>query len=246
MENSIYFYLHWARGQIEFWWAIAEPQLISDAALRLYALTALAALTTMAAIYGYCAKKKVTKLERAALHLEFRGAVPQREESIELRKRALAARAAKALEPFRSPLWKLLIVGITVPTVAFVVITANYNWFDPNGIPFSDLSDKLPQQNADRMMLTYFVLNQLGHGVLFDTLEVFDFDMTAITNNPQNYWFSGVVLLYRTLIGFFVAAFSLGWLQLFSTKYTFRKEIKKEIRRLKSLSLAPIETPLHD
>lgn len=233
MDDSINWYLHWAQGQIETWWAMAWPYLWSDAALRLHTLAALSILTAAATLCGYFSKRKVTNLEKVALNTSFRGPDPQHGDRIEQRKENLQKRAVKELEPFRSALKNLAIAGLMIPTATFLIITMNYNWFDPVGLPFLNLPDKIPLHTAADTTLAFFTLNQLVHGAMFDFFEVFNIDIVAITNNPHNYWFSGLVFLYRSLISAFVVALALGWVQLFFVKRSFRKAIKNEIKRIR-------------
>lgn len=232
MGESINWYMRWAGRQIEPWLATTWPQLTSDEAIRIYALAALFILTASAAFFGYFAKKKLTDLEKAALNLSFRGPDPKHEDRIEKREESLQTRAAGELKPFRSALWKLLTTGLIIPTIIFVIVSMNYNWFDPVGLPFIDTADKIPLQTADDTTLTLFALNQFFHGALFDVLEVFNINAVAITNNPNNYWFSGAVLLYRSLISAFIVALFLGWAQILCVRRIFRKKIKEEIARL--------------
>lgn len=234
MDESINRYFHTLTDHAAVWWLQVYPIISSAEAVRLYVLVALFLLIATAARGGYIAKRKLTKLEREALNVKFPGPDPHKENSKDKRKAALDARAAEKLEPFWCALWKLLGAGLAVPTIIFVLVTMNYSWFDPTGLPFLSLMDKLPLRTVNDETITYFMLNQFSHGALFDFLEVFDINMVTVANNPDNYWFSGIVLLYRTLISAFIVALAIGWVQLLLVKSSFKKKIKEEMERFDS------------
>lgn len=232
-DSSIDRDLYTMWSQIQVWWAHAYPIISSLEAIRLYTIVVLSALTIASGLIAYFAKKRLTKLERAAVNLAFPGPDPKTETSIEKRLAALIARAEKELKPFRRALWILLGCGLVLPTVCFVLVAMNYNWFDPIGLPFVSLGDRSPLQTVNDTTLAYFTVNQFSHGALFDVLEVFNIDMTTVGNNPHNYWFSGVVLLYRSLVSGFVVALAIGWGQFFYVRRSFRAKIAEKIEQFK-------------
>lgn len=234
-DSSIYRDLYAIWDQAQVWWAHVQPQLTSDFALRIYALTALAVLALASGWIAYSAKKILTQLKEAALDVKFPGPDPQKETSRAKRKAALETRAEDELEKFRPALWRLLGFGLVLPTLLFVVIAVSYDWFDPSGLPFLNLANKMPLQSINEATLAAFTANQFSHGAFFDVLEVFDYNITTIANNPHNYWFSGVVLIYRSIVSGFIVALTIGWGQFYLVKRSFKAKIRAEVERFNQI-----------
>ncbi len=100
----------------------------------------------------------------------------------------------------------ILVAGAVVPGAMLAMIAVWQDWFLPgpaallvNGMPFA------PAQ-AGSYELGLFVVDQALRGGLADTLEVFRVAFTPIENNPENFAYSGLVVLYRLIAGAAVAA----------------------------------------
>lgn len=208
----------------EFWPAASSP-----AALRVYVLVLIATILIGAALAAYRSKKKLTEIQNIALNMSFPGPNPAKEDSIEKRRKVLLENAERELCPFRSAMWRLLVTGFVVPTAIFLIGTVFYGWFDPAGFPFLDLTRGAPLRSADASTIAWFAINQFSHGAFFDVLEVFDINIAAVANNPKNWWFSGAVLLYRTMVSAFVVALVIALAQFVYVKDTFRRKIDAEI-----------------
>src|SRR5690606_30579867 len=110
---------------------------------------------------------------------------------------------------------------------------ANYTWFDSSGFPFFDHVSGQPVRSVGATPVMVFIANQFSHGALFDVLEVFDMNFSAVSNNPHNWWFSSAVLLYRTMVSVFVVALIIASAQFFYVTATFRRKINAEIQRFR-------------
>lgn len=232
-----------ARHQMEDWWHQIHPIVTSPDAMRLYALVALAAITAIAALQAFNAKRELTRLKNASVNVKFPGPDPVKEDSRKKRLDELRKRAEDKLAPFRQALWVLLAAGFVVPTAIFALGTINYGWFDPSGAPFISLVDQKPLHSANDTALAWFALNQFSHGALFDMLEVFNVNLAAVSNNPHNYWFSGAVLLYRSMVSAFVVALAIGIAQFLYVKRKFDRMIRAEVRGYAQLA-APAPAPV--
>ena len=221
--------IHRIRHQMGHLWEQIHPVVTSDDAMRLYALAALAIVTAIAGVTAFGAKRELTRLKDSAINLKFPGPDPVKEDSRRKRLAALEARAEEELEPFRRALWVLLAAGFLVPTIVFAMGTIFYGWFDPSGAPFVSLADNRPLHSAGNTALAWFAFNQFSHGALFDALEVFDINIAAVSNNPHNYWFSGAVLLYRSMVSAFVVALAIGIAQFLYVKNKFDRMIRDEV-----------------
>ncbi len=238
-DSNIYSDFDQIVHNIELFWRATYPVLASTGALRIYALVFIAIAVIGAAYIAYRAKKKLTHLQNVAIDLKFPGPHPANENSIEKRYEVLKARAEDVLSPFRRAMWILLLTGLIVPTALFAVGIVGYGWLDPTGLPFFDPADGNAIQSIDETSTGWFILNQFSHGAMFDVFEVFNVDLAKVSNNPANYWFSGAVLLYRTIASAFVVALVIALAQLVFVTATFRGKIAKEIKHFRQPASFP-------
>lgn len=206
MDDSIYRDYYAAADWLARKYDTALPYLTSDLAIRLYVLLGAMTFLVASVIYAYRLMAELRHVELDAFTVKPRGRKPMKPESVE--------RARERLLAFRQSMWcnygKLLAVfiicGFLIPSVGLFFAGVYYNWFDPAGIAFVSLNDNSPVTNPEIWATAKFVANQLSHGALMDFLEIFHIDLGEIANNPDNYFFSGSVFLYRTFVGTFAFA----------------------------------------
>ncbi|PHS22950.1 MAG: hypothetical protein COA84_11920 [Robiginitomaculum sp.] len=199
----------------------------TEAAIYIYIWALIFILTATSIIIAFYLLYRIRNFKNADLIEKIRGPAPQRKRSIVRRiKRLKAFTSSVYLTLVRNSL-VLFIVGIIMPGILLGSIAAKQSWLLPgtyalelNGTP----TDSIKFARADLLL---FVTDQALRGSLSDTLEVFDYALTDIQNNPKNILFSIFVLFYRALSGFVAASiFYVGYRIIRAVPHV-RREITK-------------------
>lgn len=210
MDNSIFRDFHTVDERIKLWWTILEPKLTSDTAIHVYVVVA-ALLAVAASLYAaYRSKNNLRELRLEAFEVRFGGRPPKHKKSIDRRIDQIRQKTREAWVGFARDFALLFFCGLIVPSAALLLLCAHYSWFDASGMAFIDLHAQKPVTQTELLPLTGFVINQVSHGALLDFPEVFNIDFGRLANNPSNFWFSGVVLLFRTIVGGFTLALAVA------------------------------------
>lgn len=206
MEDSIYRDLYWAVDQIQIWWRIVSPYLASPFAIRLYIITSCLITLGNSLLLALSAKLKLTDIKNESFKFTFPGPHPENEDKIAKRREVLEEKAAEVWRPYYWSALSLLVFGLVIPLMGFILICANYVWLDTNHVPFVNIVTRTQIQTPDVMTFLIFVIDQISRGALFDTLEVFNYNVSMITNNSNNYLFSTIVLTFRLNMSVFSGA----------------------------------------
>ncbi|PHS29077.1 MAG: hypothetical protein COA85_01740 [Robiginitomaculum sp.] len=199
----------------------------TEAAIYIYIWSLIIILTATSIIIAFYLLYRIRNFKNSDLIERIRGPAPQRKRSIVRRiKRLKAFTSSVRLTLVRNSL-VLIIVGIIMPGVLLGSIAAKQTWLLPgtyalelDGTP----TDSLEFARTDFLL---FVTDQALRGSLSDTLEVFDYALTDIQNNPKNILFSIFVLFYRFLTGFVAASiFYVGYRIIRAVPHV-RKDITK-------------------
>lgn len=176
----------------------------SDVALRSYAVlagTAILALSFYRAWKDYRALREIDPHDM--LTPETRGRLPS---TI----RGWAKRARKDAEhvkyKFRTLVYgasRIALLGVGVPTVLLVFLTAYYTWFEPGAIAVID-ERGMPVTEPGFADASIFVGGALAKGLFFDLIEVFQIPVSRFTNFSDNWVFSAAVLVYRAVANLFL------------------------------------------
>ena len=219
MDESFNWYLHWVQGQIEIWWGILQPHLISDFALHAYAAVGIIDTFACTFVIAYFARLRLADLKVVALGNKLIGRPGTRAETVKNQLNKLMEKTIRSLCPYARDFILLLIFGLVVPSILLFLLTVHYTWLDIGGIPFVDLHGKRPLHIVDTWPLVVFIGNQILHGALLDFPEIFDLDIGSIRNNPSDITFSLIVFLFRTVATLFAAAL---WVAIRDTFIVFR------------------------
>lgn len=105
----------------------------------------------------------------------------------------------------RAARWSLLSLacGVALPAGALFVATIFYEWFDATGSHLLN-AVRTPLTEVDPQTAAIFVLDQTLRGGLFDLLEVFEWRVTPVDNNPTRLPFSVGLFLYHLYVEAFV------------------------------------------
>ncbi|MBX3494455.1 MAG: hypothetical protein KF899_15920 [Parvibaculum sp.] len=187
-------------------WRDVALHLTSESALWIYSWAGLAlAMIALAGLVFYMTHI-ARKLRAADFLKQWRGAKPKKVESIQ--KRIDDIIRFKRLRVFyvTSLVAGILTAGAVLPGGLLAMIAVWQDWFLPG--PAALLIDGMPYAPAQTGFseLGLFVVDQALRGGLADTLEVFQVTFTSIENNPENFAYSGLVVLYRLIVGAAVAA----------------------------------------
>lgn len=233
VDDSIFRDYYSAWDWLQARWVEVEPTLTSEFAMRVYVITLSAIALTLILSIAYYAKVKLSNLKHESFNIKFPGIDPIHETSIEKRKAAIREKTSKIWSPYRKAMVHLMICGLIIPTAAFLLFCFFYSWFDRAGSPYLDLKTNTTIHMINIGTLWSFMLNQMTHGAFFDFLEVFRIDYGQITNNPNDLWFSGIVLLYRSLVSIFAVALGYAIYETARIYLTLHIKIKAEIKRFK-------------
>jgi hypothetical protein len=206
VDDSIYRDLYVAADWIRAWWAWAQPILTSDDAIRIYILGGALIILTISIVYANRLTVELRSIAVAAFTYKKRGRKVTKPESI--------ARARTELLQFRKKMWShygklitaFLVCGFLIPSIGLYLGSIYYGWLDPTNKPFVSMHGNSAIDAPQQGQLLVFVLDQLMRGALMDFMEVFRYDVSAISNNPSNYPFSVAIFLFRTFVGTFATA----------------------------------------
>jgi len=130
------------------------------------------------------------------------GPVPTKEETILARKQARNV----VLKTFLRQLGITALFIIGVPLVAVLIVTIKSAWFFPGQTLFVGRATGDIITSPSNFELSLFFLDQILKGALFDFMEVFRVQLSAIENSTSNWWYSGLVLGFRILLDAFALA----------------------------------------
>lgn len=233
MKDNIFSDYYAAGDWLAARWREAEPHLTSDFAIRVYAITISTMTLVLILAIAYLAKRKLSTLKQDAFNIKFPGVDPVLETSIQKRRDAIRKKLSEIWAPYRKAMIHLLFFGLFLPTTAFLAFCIFYSWFDHNGFPYLDLNANTPLRMIGGNALLSFLTNQMTHGAFFDVLEVFRIDYGRFTNNPEDIWFSGVVLLYRSLVSIFAVALAYAVYETLRIYLTLKFKVRAEIKRFR-------------
>lgn len=206
VDDSIWRDYYAAADWVNATWALWQPSLTSEFAIRIYVLIGFGFVLAASITLAYRLMARLKKVEEATFILKPRGRKPVKPESI--------AKAQAKLLAFRDKMWRdyitlisvFIICGFIIPSVGLYFAGTYYDWFDSSKNAFVTIQDNSAVNNPKWNDLLAFVANQLSHGALMDFLEVFRKDVGQITNDPNNYLFSTAVFIYRSFVGTFAFA----------------------------------------
>ncbi|MDO8288741.1 MAG: hypothetical protein Q7T44_05935 [Parvibaculum sp.] len=203
MNDSIYRDFYWMADQVRAWWATLWPYLVSDTAIRIYAFLSALIIIFISLWIAYRAKERIRDLKYEAFGRKYRGRSPTRRDAIRTRITAMKAHQKLAWLGFSQDFLVIIVFGLAVPAVGLFLFCTNYYWFDETGIALIGLHDGLPATNTTYWQLMWFVTNQIIQGSLLDYPEVFNLFVGELRNNDKNFFFSSLVLTFRTIVGAF-------------------------------------------
>ncbi|MDO8421840.1 MAG: hypothetical protein Q7S99_06735 [Parvibaculum sp.] len=228
-DDSIYRDFYAAQDWVEAWWAVIEPWLISDTSLRIYVALSSAFILYVALRSAFRAKEKLTELKKESLDFTFPGPKPELEETLDRRRKALQKRAREIWIPYYWSFGILLIAGLVIPTTAFALFCLHYDWFDSLHVAFIVIPEQTSISAIDGLALVNFLINQILHGALFDTFEVFEWNWSQYIHNRENIFFSSIVIGYRAVVSGFAIAFVIAIYQLLRIKKVFDIKIEEQL-----------------
>ncbi len=145
-----------------------------------------------------------TKTESLERTLRYRGRRPTTEEG-KARRRNRQRRDAKAYAT--KTLMRILVIfvlGVIIPLGAVMAISVASPWLFPDGYALVDRQSLSPVIHPDGGQLVLFGLDLLAKGGLNDFFEVFDLRVGQLGHSPDNYLFSGYILVFRLVADLFV------------------------------------------
>jgi hypothetical protein len=173
----------------------------SDTALHVYTWIAIALIFSLLVITAFVLLKRIKQFSADDFFERINGPGPRKERTIKRRLKRMKNFASSVIMTIARNAAILVLVGIVFPGIMLGVIAAKQDWIMP-GTYALNLND-VPTSGTQfaQTDLAIFVADQALKGGLSDTFEVFDIGLGNIRNNPQNKWFSALVLLYRLLSG---------------------------------------------
>ena len=145
-----------------------------------------------------------TKTESLKKQLNYRGRRPTTAEGKARRrnrqKQDAKAYAAKTL----GRILLIFLLGVVVPLGTVMAISMSSAWLFPDGYALIDRQSLSPVIQPDGGQLVLFGLDLLAKGGLNDFFEVFDLRVGQVGHSPDNYLFSGYVLMFRLVADLFV------------------------------------------
>ena len=187
--------------------------LVSLEAARIYILIAGLIVLVVSAYIAYLQLSYLRGIALDDFNKKFPGRTPESEEAI--------ARREKRIDEFRTSRWRglkrrlylLLGFGYFIPSVVIFFAALNYSWFGLETEPFlNGVTDQL-QTEVSKWEVFIFTLGQMTRGALLDVMEVFQWQIGALTNNPANLAVSLIILGYRTLMSAFTAVLAIFFWQ---------------------------------
>jgi hypothetical protein len=179
---------------------------ISPETLRLSVMAA-GALVLVASLYVAFSQQRLLRDVRISIfdHPPIPGRKPKSDEAVERRKRRIANFRKRVWLNLSWHFFLLILLGFIIPSVMLYFGALHYTWFDENhGAFISAEGGTLVAQPTEQQALL-FVIGQFSKGALMDFMEVFDLSVGGITNDPDNWYFSSMVFLYRLFAGAFAA-----------------------------------------
>ena len=116
----------------------------------------------------------------------------------DIRNRARPLRQKAALSFLAS-----LLAGVVVPTGMLIAATQYYSWLDPGAAHLLGSAGE-PLSNPTWTQTLLFAGDQTFRGGVFDLMEVFDWTITPLDNNPANPAFTTGVVVHHLFIEAFI------------------------------------------
>jgi hypothetical protein len=180
---------------------LARPWLTSVSAQKTYSWIALATLLSIVAYVVSTLFRSLSEFSADEFSKSYPGPDPStpagwtnRKQNLEEFRGQLSSRALKKT-------LALLLLGIALPGFALATIAFNEQWFLAGTVTLAIAETPIPSTSIQPLDLFNFVLDQALRGMLSDTMEVFSLSTSTISNNVENWVFSGFTLAYRVLSG---------------------------------------------
>lgn len=189
------------RSYVLEWMTQAGEALSSPTALWAYSWSAIGLAFVLSITLATYQLRIIRDFNRADLVRTFRGRGPERPKSIRRRIRDLKLFRNKKFAVLAARAALMLMFGIVVPGGLLIVIALNQGWLFPGEPALLINGTLVVGSDVGPLGLAPFVIDQALRGGLTDLFEVFDFSVSAVTNNPNNILFSTLVLGFRFVCG---------------------------------------------
>lgn len=187
-------------------WDALQTYALSQTAQRYYVIIGLGILLFFSVWYAVKQMRYLRDIDlEAELEKNYPGPRPTTPDGRNKRKQQLDDFRNKKWKLIRSRLYRFVTLGLFVPSTSFFFVSLYYGWFDSNSIPFVDSMSGEQLTYGSPSQIFIFVVDQFAKGAIMDILEVFRIDIGILTNNPQDIYFTVIVLAYRLFIGVFTA-----------------------------------------
>lgn len=182
-------------------WQETATWLLSEQALWLYSWIGLAlAMALLAGSVLYMTH--IARKKRSSDFLrQWRGAKPKKPEAIQKRIHEIERFTQRVSLYVIGLTLGIVVAGAILPGGLLALVALWQDWFLPgppvlliDGAPF------IPAE-ASLLELALFITHQALSGGLADTFEVYRLTFTQLESNPDNFTYSGLVVLYRLIAG---------------------------------------------